>query len=136
MLFFGLAYKKVCGMFLHNLFLNFSINCTVVTVFLLLFFSCSKGTIDETVQLLKKETGRRVKAQGLMTMIRLSKLIPENASSHNKLIQVAKQVSCNFFVFLSYRFFTNNFLMIISSVLNPYILNHCFSFYHCFLPSI
>uniref|UniRef100_A0A1B6E309 Integrator complex subunit 4 n=1 Tax=Clastoptera arizonana TaxID=38151 RepID=A0A1B6E309_9HEMI len=50
-----------------------------------------QGTIDETVQLLKMETSRRVKAQGLTTLIKLSKLIPENVVLVNKLIQVAKQ---------------------------------------------
>ncbi|KAG8251770.1 Integrator complex subunit 4 [Homalodisca vitripennis] len=50
-----------------------------------------QNIIDETLMLLKRETSHHVRAQGLATLLRLCKLMPDNIATHHKLILLAKQ---------------------------------------------
>lgn len=53
-----------------------------------------QNIVDETLALMKKEKSHQVRAQGLVTLLRLCKLLPDNLATHQKLIALAKEVTC------------------------------------------
>jgi hypothetical protein len=70
-------------------------------MYVLIFLN--QGIIEETIQLLKKEESHKVIAQGVSALLRLGKLLPDNASVHQKLVLVAKQVSTDFYCCRSFK---------------------------------
>lgn len=63
-----------------------------------------QNIVDETLALMKKEKSHQVRAQGLATLLRLCKLLPDNLATHQKLIALAKEVTCLFSLFQNISF--------------------------------
>ena len=89
--------KLVCyDILVSHMLKGLQTSCTIfyinknVCVFLIFL---NQGIIEETVQLLKKEESHKVIVQGILALLRLGKLLPDNVSVHQKLVLVAKQVS-------------------------------------------